>query len=142
MERCYTGPQEEKPVMDWIPQRYPMLYVDTIVRISEEFVCTRRAVTEGDGISVSGTYLLENMAQSAAVLCGYRSRHRESTAVYLGNIDHAQVLRCPKAGDCIETEVCLEIAIAGMAKVRCKSFVITGENGREPIGDGVFVLAG
>lgn len=126
----------------WIPQRYPMLYVDTVEETSEEFVRTRRMVTEGDGMSETGTYLLEHMAQSAAVLCAGRGSHPQSAAVYLGNIDHARVTRCPNVGECVETEVYLEIAIAGMAKVRCKSFVLHEEDGREPIGHGIFVLAG
>ena len=106
-------------MLDFMPQRQPFLMIDRILELSRERICTVRKVTEGDCLTASASYMLENMAQSASALFGYRNS--KSAETYLAGIETAKVPWLPEPGDAIVTEVEVELAIGNLAKVRCTS---------------------
>lgn len=138
----------------WIPQRHPFVLIDRIYTLTENYARTGKAITAGDMLTLSGSYLIENMAQSASALFQYRFREAmpkelpctgaepSPGEMYLAGIDHAKVKRCPLPGEYLETEVKLVIAIGGLARVTCQCFVVD-ENRKEKecIGEGSLVLA-
>lgn len=124
----------------WIPQRYPFTFIDQIYELSDEYAKSKRVVTTNDSLTLSGSYLIENMVQTASALFGYRNRNQIPDEMYLAGIDTATIHRCPKPGECLETEVKLVIAAGKFARVSCQCFV-TGTDEPELICEGSFVLA-
>lgn len=127
--------------LKWIPQRYPFILVDRVCELSDSYAKTEKLVSAGDVLTISENYLLENMAQSASALFGYRCRHHIPEVMYLAGIDEAKVERRPLPGEVMETEVELVIAIGGLARVVCRCFVVDENEEREMIGTGTLVLA-
>lgn len=106
-----------------IPQAYPFVLVDRISEVSENHIRTERSVSEGDLLTISGSYLLENMAQSASALLSFRYRDDPPDLLYLAEIRSAQIRCCPSPGDCIRTDVSIQLAVGGFARVSCQSLV-------------------
>lgn len=129
---------EYNTIMEWLPQRYPFLLVDCVIEVEEEYIRTRKCVSAGDYLKESGNYLIENMAQSASALFGYRNRNsnRIIENMYLAAIEEAEINRLPCVGEVIETEVNVVIAIGTLARVKAVSY---GENHKK-IGEAGLVL--
>jgi predicted hotdog family 3-hydroxylacyl-ACP dehydratase len=78
-----------------IPHRLPMRLVEEIVAVDEDSIVTASVVRETWPTATDGTVrslvLVELIAQSAAVLQGWKERHEKSTAVggLLVGIHHA-----------------------------------------------------
>lgn len=108
-----------------LPQRPPFLLVDRIRELSEERICTERAVTTEDFLTVSGNYLIENMAQSASALFGYRRliQKRNYEHMYLAAIDESLISRLPEPGDRLVTEIEVVITAGSLARVKGKSYL-------------------
>lgn len=125
-------------IMEWLPQRYPFLLVDCVVELEEEYIRTRKCVSAEDYLKESGSYLIENMAQSASALFGYRNRNSNQNIknMYLAAIDEARIERLPYVGEVIETEVNVVIAVGTLARVRAVSY---GEKHKK-IGEAGLVL--
>ena len=109
-------------MLELMPQRYPFLMIDTVLELSRERVCTGKKVTEGDALTVSASYMMENMAQSASVLFGYRSQ-AACRQTELAGVEEADVPCLPAPGDVVMTEVTVELAVGNLAKVRCESHI-------------------
>lgn len=106
-----------------IPQAYPFLLVDRIVELSENRVQTERSVSEGDLLAVSENYLLENMAQSASALLGFRYRNNPPDLLFLAEIRSSRIHCCPTPGDYIRTDVSIPLAVGGFARASCHSLI-------------------
>ncbi len=133
---------EYKPYPLQIPQAYPFILVDRILELSENHIKTERSVSEGDLLAVSESYLLENMAQSASALLGFRYRDNLPDLLYLAEVRSSRVRSCPAPGDCIRTDVSLLLAVGGFARVSCHSLIRrTPCADWSPIGDAVLTLA-
>lgn len=128
-------------LLDFILHRPPFLFVDSILDLSDEYVRTQRTITVGDYLIVSGTYVIENMAQSAAALFGYRNRNQKKKCnhMYLASIESAQVERSLREGEILVTEVRVILAIGNWGRVECESFVEMGEK-REYVANGTLTL--
>ena len=125
-----------------IPQSYPFVLVDRILELSEDHIRTERSVSEGDLLAVSGSYLIENMAQSSSALLGFRYRDDPPDRLYLADIKSAQIRFCPSPGDYIRTDVSIQLAVGGFAKVSCQSLIRRNPYGNwSPIGDADLTLA-
>lgn len=104
-----------------LPQSYPFLLIDRILQVSENGILTERSVSEGDPLTASGNYLLENMAQSASAFFGFQHRDTPPDLLYLAEIRNARIHCCPSPGDSVRTDVTLSLAVGGFARVCCHS---------------------
>lgn len=110
-------------VRDLIPQRYPFLLVDCILELSDDRILTKKQIADGDYLAISGSFLIEHMAQSASALFGYRFREKSCEHLYLAGIEDANIVHRSRAGETLFTEVVVVIAVANLAKVQCRSYV-------------------
>ena len=125
-----------------IPQSYPFLLIDRILQASEHHILTERSVSEGDLLTASGSYLLENMAQSASALLGFRYHDAPPDLLYLAEIRSARICCCPSPGDSVRTDVSISLAVGGFARVSCHSLIRKTSCGDwSPVGDAELTLA-
>jgi len=114
-------------VLDFIPQRAPIVMVDEFVGIEENVSRTRFTVCDGnlfvDNELLSECGLIEHIAQSAAARVGYifKSNNRPIPLGYIGSVNDFKLAENPKVGDTIETtiEVLHEVFGITLIGARC-----------------------
>ncbi|MCC8036380.1 MAG: hydroxymyristoyl-ACP dehydratase [Rikenellaceae bacterium] len=98
-------------ILEYIPQRAPMVMVDTFygvygdvsvssLEVTPENIFVRDGIMEECGI-------VEHVAQSAALRAGflYRSRGERVPLGFIASVSKVKVYRCPKVGETITTRV-------------------------------------
>ena len=107
MNILYSGQQ----IYDLIPQRPPMVMIDTVLESDDHVICTALTIVE-DNILVNGAYLeeagiIEHIAQTAAALAGYETiSHNLSPKLgYIGEVKNFECLIKPAIGDTIQTRL-------------------------------------
>lgn len=110
----------ERQIYDLIPQRPPMVMIDTVYESDDKAICTALTVKE-DNIFVCGTHfeeagLIEHIAQTAAALAGYETAAHglPPELGYIGEVKNFECRRLPSIGETICTR--MEV-IAKMADV-------------------------
>lgn len=98
-------------IQDLVPQRGPMLMVSGLVSASDKSLTSSLLVEEGNIFVENGVLrenaLIENIAQTAAALNGYRAI-LEGQAVkngYIGSIKKMEIISLPKVGSILNTVV-------------------------------------
>lgn len=112
-----------------IPQRLPMVMVDTLFEYGEDYVKTGLEVSDDiifvqqDLLQESG--LLEHMAQSVALHTGYHFflAGQEAPTGYIGSIQNVEMLRLPGTGQHISTDVQIVQEFMGVTLVNIVSSV-------------------
>ena len=107
MEPILTGQQ----IHPYIPQRPPMVMIDTLWQTDEALTRTGLSIhpdllfVENNRFSTPG--LLENIAQTAAVRAGYYyvNRNEPVPLGFIGGFKNIQVSALPEVGATITTEV-------------------------------------
>ena len=96
-------------IQQLIPQREPMLMVSGLLDASDRSVTTSFQIKDGNIFLKEGVFqetgLIENIAQSAAVMNGYHALV-EGEAVkkgYIGGIKNLEVYSLPETGDELTT---------------------------------------
>ena len=96
-------------IQQFLPQREPMLMVSGLLEAGDRSVTTRFHIKEGNIFLKEGVFqetgLIENIAQSAAVMNGYHALV-EGEAVkkgYIGGIKNLEVYSLPETGDELTT---------------------------------------
>ncbi len=104
---------EETDIITYIPQRYPMVMLGSLLFADQQEVRTRFNIKE-DNIFVENGCLMapgivENIAQSVAARAGYLARlqNAEVPTGFIGAVQNLEILELPKVGDVIETTVVL-----------------------------------
>jgi len=100
----------------WIPHRPPLLCVDRIVEIGDE-----HAVTELDVRSAWEPFLVEGLAQTAAVLNAHDDKKSGRTAAHEGvlvAVRKFEIVRPPRAGERVTLRVDLIRRIAPLTLMR------------------------
>ena len=132
-------------IRDLIPQRAPILVVDRLVETDGQSAVTSFVIKEGlvfleDDGTMAEVGLIENIAQSASALAGYRAKQNGSVnppVGYIGEIKNFRLFDNPRVGDELLTTVTFGTEVAGvtliegevrvgdklMAKTRMKIFV-------------------
>jgi 3-hydroxymyristoyl/3-hydroxydecanoyl-(acyl carrier protein) dehydratase len=107
-----------------IPQREPIIMVDSLLYFSENNVVSGLTISE-DNIFVQQGYLtepgiIEHMAQTVALYTGYHFYIENQVAPegYIGAIKGVHIHKMPKIGDRIETEVEILQEIMGVTLVK------------------------
>ncbi len=104
----------ETDIIQYIPQRYPMVMLSTLHYADQNEVRTSLEI-ENENIFVENGCLLapgivENIAQSVAARAGYLAKLQKTTVPlgFIGAIQNLEILELPKVGETIETIVVLE----------------------------------
>jgi len=101
----------EVNILDLIPQRAPFLMVDGLLAIDSSSATSVFRITDAHILVQDGRLqesgILENVAQTAAALQGFRMRDgdREIKKGYIGGIKNLEILSLPETGDLLTTEV-------------------------------------
>lgn len=105
-----------------IPQKNPMIMVDTLIRHDDQHTLTGFCIQEKNLFIEHGYFssegLLENMAQSAALRTGWIAR-QENTGDgdfsppmgVIGAIKNFMVYHLPKSNTCITTEIVIQAEV-------------------------------
>ncbi len=98
-------------ITKYIPQRQPMVMIDTLLQSTERFTATALQV-EPDNIFVRNGYLLppgiiENIAQTAAIRAGYFyiTKDQPVPLGFIGGIKNLNIEQLPPVGSRIITKV-------------------------------------
>lgn len=98
-------------ILDYIPQRNPIVMVDEILSCDAQGINTRFFI-EPNNMFVSEAVmqepgLIENIAQTAAAMTGYKAKqdNEEVKRGFIGSVKQLKIARLPEAGTHINTEV-------------------------------------
>ena len=114
---------QQDQITDYIPQRYPIVMIDTLNYCEGNITITRFEVRE-DNIFVKDGLLhepgiIENIAQTAAVKAGYEVKKHgtEPLLGFIGAIKDLVIYKLPEIGDVLETTVTLKMDVMGITLV-------------------------
>lgn len=107
-----TAPLVNKSqILDYIPQRNPIVMVSEILTCDAEGIVTSFAI-ESDNMFVNEGVLqepgiIENVAQTAAAMTGYKAKleKEEVKRGFIGSVKTLEINTLPEVGKLIETEV-------------------------------------
>jgi predicted hotdog family 3-hydroxylacyl-ACP dehydratase len=119
----------DSDIIRYIPQRQPIVMVDTLVSVTEKVTETSFVVKAGalfveDGV-LQEAGLIENIAQTAAAGVGYQCAvNKEEVPVgFIGAVKNLTVEYLPKVGEVIRTRVEVLEEIFDMSLIKGESFV-------------------
>lgn len=104
-------------VLQMIPQKPPMVMIDTIIEVSAQKAKTAFTITKENIFCEEGFFqapgLSENIAQTAAAQVGYLSQLAGETPPvgFIGAIKNLSIEQLPKIGDQLITEIEIEHVI-------------------------------
>lgn len=115
-------------ILKCIPQRNPIVMVDSLLEYSEKTLKAGHLVIKGrlftaDVLTEPG--LIEHMAQSVALHTGYGYYIKNAPAPvgYIGSISNLTIHRLPELEECIETEIDILQEFSGITLVDIRSKV-------------------
>lgn len=101
-------------ILDFIPQRSPIVMVSEFLGIEDNVSMTALTITE-DNIfcecgALSDCGVIEHIAQSAAMRMGYiyKSAGRDVPLGYIGSVNKFKIFALPKISERITTEIRIE----------------------------------
>jgi len=116
-------------IAQWIPQRPPFVFIDTIVDVSEEHALSQYTipadcvlVSEGC-LSLAG--LMEHAAQTCAARAGWvqRQQGQQVKIGYIGAVKQMQAKRLPQVGETLTTEARVIQQVLNISLVDCTTRV-------------------
>ncbi|MFC1855352.1 hydroxymyristoyl-ACP dehydratase [Thermodesulfobacteriota bacterium] len=121
-------------ILDFIPQRPPIVMVDGLVSVDDKGVETTFNVSEDNIFCEGGVLkepgLIEHVAQSAAVRIGYLSRESSGPVPIglIGGVNKLKVHSLPKVGSTLKTKITIDYEVLNAtvisAEVRCDEQVL------------------
>lgn len=118
-------PFSDIPIGELLPQQPPFRFVDSLEEYTAELARIRFTPEEGKNLlmedgCLSAAGLMEHMAQCSAVRQGYYSKfilHLPVKIGYIGQFRKLRINRLPKAGETLETTICLKEVISNITLV-------------------------
>ena len=115
-------------ILQYIPQRAPMVLISRIYKCDEVSVITgfdivdEHILTQQGVLTESG--IIENMAQTAASMAGYEAVQKNTTPVvgFIGNIKNLIIHHLPKSGSEILTEVTRKTQVMNVSIIEASSY--------------------
>lgn len=110
-----------------IPQRPPIVMIDTVLRADENGICTALTVKEGNlflwDSHLQEAGLVEHMAQTAAALAGVGNiiSHAAPKVGFIGEVKDFTCFTLPKLGQTITTTLTTIADLAGVRLVACQT---------------------
>lgn len=119
-EKAIIGQDE---IVDFIPQRAPIVMVDEFFGVSDEVSVSGFTISEDnifcecDVFSECG--VIEHIAQSAAMRVGYiyKSEGKEIPLGYIGSVNKFKIYHLPRVGDRLRTEIRIEQQIMNISLI-------------------------
>ncbi|ATL47590.1 3-hydroxyacyl-ACP dehydratase [Chitinophaga caeni] len=105
---------QKEQITDYIPQRPPMVMIDTILKADENILRTGFYIEPGNVFVENGSLmppgLMENIAQTAAARVGYIAKQKNEPVPlgFIGAVKDLEILQLPKMETAIETEIVIE----------------------------------
>jgi len=115
-------------ILEYIPQRSPMVMVDGILDYEEKSIQTTFQIKPDNIFVEDGLFtesgLMENMAQSAASKLGYACKlSGESVPLgFIGAISNVKVFNLPKVGHSIRTTISFNHTIFNVSLINAQVF--------------------
>lgn len=115
-------------ILNYIPQRAPMVLISRIYKCDEASVITgfdivdEHILTQNGVLTESG--IVENMAQTAASMAGYEAvvNKTQPRVGFIANIKNLVINYLPKSGNEILTEVSTKTQVMNVSIIEAKSF--------------------
>ncbi len=119
----------EHNIAEWIPQRPPFVFIDTIVEMNETSAVTRFTVNDdcvlvNDGqLGLAG--LMEHAAQTCAARAGWIQRqHSQQVKMgYIGAVKQMEASRLPRVGETLTAEAHVLQEVMNISLVECTTRV-------------------
>ncbi len=114
-------------ITDYIPQRNPIVMIDTLNYCEGNITTTNFEVRENNIFVKNGLLyepgIIENIAQTAAVKAGYEVKKHgaEPLVGFIGAIKDLVIYKLPEVGDILETTVTLKMDVMGITLVEGES---------------------
>jgi 3-hydroxymyristoyl/3-hydroxydecanoyl-(acyl carrier protein) dehydratase len=120
-------------ILDLIPQRYPMVMIDSLAYCDEKQVVSQLTIREDNifinnmGLTASG--MMENMAQTAAARTGYLLKNgkgesnKKAPIGVIGSIKNFRLYFLPSAGSLLVTTIIIEYEVMQATVVKGKAEV-------------------
>lgn len=111
-------------IFDLIPQRPPMVMVDTVFEADDHAICAALTVTEDNIFCCNGcleeTGLVEHIAQTAAALAGYEtvSQHLPPRLGFIGEVKNFEWHELPRVGQTVQSSLEVIAKMAGVTLVQ------------------------
>lgn len=125
-----------RQILSLLPHRFPIILVDRVLELEEgKRIVTLKNVSANEPVFTGhfpelpvmpGVYILEAMAQSAAILTIYsagQGQGGDKGIYYFAGIDNARFKRPVVPGDQIRMEVVMERNLRGIGKFSAKAYV-------------------
>lgn len=110
-EKTVIGQDE---IIEFIPQRAPIVMVDEFFGMSDNISITGFTIDENNLFCEFGAFsecgVIEHIAQSAAMRMGYiyKNEQKEIPLGYIGSVNKFKIYDLPKIGDRLRTEIRIE----------------------------------
>ena len=116
-------------IADWIPQRPPFVFIDTIVEMSAEHAVTQFCISESCVLVDEGQLtlagLMEHAAQTCAARAGWVQRQQGQPVKigYIGAIKQMEAARMPRVGETLTTEAKVLQEVLNICLIECTTRV-------------------
>lgn len=116
-------------ISEWIPQRPPFVFIDTIVEMSTTNAVTQFTVPKENPLVEDGRLtlagLIENSAQTCAARAGWvqRQQQLEVKIGYIGAIKQMDVTCFPSVGQTLTTEANVVQEVMNICMMEVKTFL-------------------
>ncbi len=114
-------------VLDYIPQRPPIVMVDEFFGIDGNLSVSALTIKEDNIFCKNGMFsdcgIIEHVAQSAALRVGYiyKSNKQDVPLGYIGSVNNFKVHSLPKIGDKITTHINVLQEVMGITLIEAKT---------------------
>ncbi len=118
-----------KEILDYIPQRSPIVMVDEFYGVDQEKSYSALLISEDnmfcDEGELSDCGLIEHIAQSAALRVGYiyKSQDKNIPLGYIGSVNQLKIAKLPLIGEQLHTEICVEHEVMNITVILATCFV-------------------
>ena len=115
-------------ILNYIPQRPPMVMIDSLVAASDTHAVTQFQPMESNVFVVNGSLtepgLVENIAQTAAAQVGYVCKQRSVPVPvgFIAAIKNLSIYALPKIGEQIETRIEVKDTVMNIVLLTGTSF--------------------
>jgi len=132
-------------ILELLPHRFPMLMIDRVLELGENFVRAEKLVTANEPALAGhfpgqpifpGVLIIEAMAQAAAIWAAVNSASKERKLSVLAGVDGARFRRQVKPGDVLHLEARMLAARSKLVKLEAKASV-----GGEIVAEAVLLAA-
>lgn len=119
-EKAVIGQDE---IVEFIPQRAPIIMVDEFFGISDNVSVSGFTISEDNIFCECGAFsecgVIEHIAQSAAMRMGYiyKNASKDIPLGYIGAINKFKIYHLPKIGERLRTEIRIEQQIMNISLI-------------------------